>query len=137
MSRLLIDTSAYSAFFRGDADAKAALQACDSIFLNPVVIGELLSGFRRGRNRAANEAQLAEFLAAPRVTVVDLDEETSSRYAAILEGLWKAGTPIPTNDLWIAASAMQHGLEVLTADAHYAQVPQIVTRMLPKPEPAA
>ena len=130
MSRLLLDTSAYSAFFRGDAQAKEAIQSADDIILNPVVIGELLSGFGRGRQRARNEKELAEFLAAPRVRVVAIDEETASRYAVILGGLWAAGTPIPTNDIWIAASAMQHGLEVLTADAHYARVPQIVVKAL-------
>ena len=130
MSRLLLDTSAYSAFFRGDAQAKEAIQSADDIILNPVVIGELLSGFGQGRQRARNEKELAEFLAAPRVRVVAIDEETASRYAVILGGLWAAGTPIPTNDIWIAASAMQHGLEVLTADAHYARVPQIVVKAL-------
>ncbi len=130
MSRLLLDTSAYSAFFRGDAQAKEAIQSADDIVLNPVVIGELLAGFGRGRQRARNEKELAEFLAAPRVRVVAVDEETASRYAVILGGLWAAGTPIPTNDIWIAASAMQHGLEVLTADAHYARVPQIVVKAL-------
>lgn len=130
MSRLLLDTSAYSAFFRGDTQAKAAIQDADEICLNPVVVGELLAGFGRGRRRGRNEAELAEFLASPRVRVVAINEETASRYAAIVGGLWTAGTPIPTNDVWIAASAMQHGLEVLTADAHYALVPQIVVRSL-------
>lgn len=131
MSRFLVDTSAYSAFFRGDSEAKETLQSCEEICLNPVVIGELLAGFRRGRQRAANEKELGEFLAAPRVKIVGIDEETSTRYAVILDGLWTAGTPVPTNDIWIAASAMQHGLEVLTTDSHYAKVPQIVAKILP------
>ena len=130
MSRLLLDTSAYSALFRGDERAKEALRSADEVYLTPVVIGELLSGFGSGRRRAANEDGLREFMAEPRVRVVAIDEETSVRYAAILRSLSAAGTPIPTNDLWIAASAMQHGLEVLTADAHYARVPQIVVRAL-------
>ena len=130
MSRLLLDTSAYSALFRGDERAKGALRSADEVYLTPVVIGELLSGFGGGRRRSANEAGLREFLAEPRVKVVAVDEGTSVRYAAILGGLLAAGTPIPTNDIWIAASAMQHGLEVLAADAHYARVPQIVVRFL-------
>jgi tRNA(fMet)-specific endonuclease VapC len=130
VSRLLLDTSAYSALFRGDERAKEALGSADEVFLSPVIIGELLSGFGGGRRRAANEAGLREFLAQPRVRVVVIDEETSVRYAAVLSGLRQAGTPIPTNDIWIAASAMQHGLELLTADAHYARVPQIVVRPL-------
>ncbi|NNN06420.1 MAG: type II toxin-antitoxin system VapC family toxin [Elusimicrobia bacterium] len=130
MSRLLLDTSAYSALFRGDELAREALRTADEVYLTPVVIGELLSGFGGGRRRAANEAGLRDFLAEPRVRVAAIDEETSVRYAVIVGSLSKAGTPIPTNDVWIAASAMQHGLEVLTADAHYARVPQIVVRAL-------
>lgn len=131
MSRLLLDTSAYSAFFRGAPEAAEALRACDEIILNPVILGELLAGFRRGQRPAANEKALEEFLETPRVLVVAVDEETATRYAAILEGLRQAGTPIPTNDIWIAASAMQHGLEVLTADGHFTRVPQVVARILP------
>jgi predicted nucleic acid-binding protein len=133
MSRLLLDTSAYSALFRGDEGAKEALRSADEVYLTPVVVGELLAGFAGGRRRSANEAGLRDFMAEPRVRVVAVDEETSVRYAAILRSLAAAGTPIPTNDLWIAASAMQHGLEVLTADAHYSRVPQIVVRPLLRP----
>lgn len=130
MTRILVDTSAYSAFFRGDALAKEEISTCDEIYLNPVVIGELLSGFSRGRRHQRNKKELEDFLATPRVTVLQIDEETSIRYAAILAELWKAGTPIPTNDIWIAANAMQHGLEVLTGDAHFSKVTQIVVRAL-------
>ncbi len=58
--------------------------------------------------------------------MVDIDEETSERYAVIMNHLRKVGTPIPTNDLWISASAMQHGFKVLTTDSHYLKVPQII-----------
>ncbi len=128
MSRLLVDTSAYSAFFRGDAQAKEAISTCEAVYLSPIVIGELLSGFSRGRQRLQNEKELEEFLASPRVSILPIDEETAIRYAAILAGLWKVGTPIPTNDIWIAASAMQHGLELLTGDAHFSKVVQIVVK---------
>ena len=128
MSRILIDTSAYSAFCRGEASAIEALNACDLIVVNPIVIGELLAGFKGGKQKAKNEKELNDFLAAPRVQVIQIDEETSSRYAAVLLSLKQAGTPIPTNDVWIAASAMQHGLEVFTGDAHFSKVPQIVVK---------
>jgi tRNA(fMet)-specific endonuclease VapC len=70
---------------------------------------------------------LRAFLASPRVDVIDVTEATSERYAAILDFLWKSGAPIPTNDLWIAASAMQHGLKLITTDTHYMKVPHVVT----------
>ncbi len=126
MMRVLLDTSAYSAFMLGHPEVKVALQRADEIYLTPVVLGELLAGFIRGKWRRKNEREIRAFLSSPRVQVIDVDEETAQRYAVILNGLWKAGTPIPTNDIWIAASAMQHGLRVLTRDAHYQKVAQIV-----------
>ena len=126
MMRVLLDTSAYSAFMLGHPEVKVALQRADEIYLTPVVLGELLAGFTRGKWRRKNEREIRAFLSSPRVQVIDVDEETAQRYAVILNGLWKAGTPIPTNDIWIAASAMQHGLRVLTRDAHYQKVAQIV-----------
>lgn len=126
MTRVLLDTSAYSAFMLGHPETKVALQHADEIYLTPIVLGELLAGFIRGKWRKKNERELRAFLSAPRVQVIDLDEDTAQRYAVILNALWKAGTPIPTNDVWIAASAMQHGLRLLTRDAHYQKVAQIV-----------
>ena len=126
MTRLLTDTSAYSAFMRGHPQVKLALQEADEICLNPVILGELIAGFMKGKRRIKNEGELKTFLASPRTRVLDLDEETAERYAVILNSLWKAGTPIPTNDIWIAASAMQHGLHILTTDAHYQKVTQVI-----------
>ena len=122
----LLDTSAYSAFLRGHAELKLALQRTDRIVLTPIVLGELGAGFRAGTRRKKNEAELRQFLSSPRVDVVAVDAETAERYAVILHGLRSAGTPIPTNDIWIAASAMQHGLRVITTDVHYTRIPQII-----------
>ena len=124
--RVLLDTSAYSAFMKGHPEVKLALQEADEISLNPIVLGELRAGFMRGRRRKKNEEELREFLSSPRVNVVDVDEETAERYAVILSSLWSAGAPIPTNDIWIAASAMQHGFHVLTTDEHYRKVTQVI-----------
>jgi len=126
-NRILMDTSTYAAFLRGDAEIKGSLQRADEIFLNPVVLGELIAGFMMGRQEKKNRAILQEFLSSPRVKVIEIDEETSERYATIVSYLSAKGTPIPTNDLWIAASAMQHGLKILTADKHYLEVPQVIT----------
>jgi predicted nucleic acid-binding protein len=90
----------------------------------------MLAGFLSGERRAKNQAELARFLESPRVNLIDVDEGTAERYAVIFTTLRKAGTPIPTNDLWIAASAMQHGLRVLTRDAHFAKVPQILIHLI-------
>jgi tRNA(fMet)-specific endonuclease VapC len=124
--RLLVDTSAYSAFMRGHGEIKAALQEADEIFVNSIVLGELRAGFIKGRRRRKNDDELNTFLASPRVKLLDVTEETAERYAVILNSLWQAGTPILTNDIWIVASSMEHGLELLTTDEHYQKVPQVI-----------
>ncbi|MBI2899629.1 MAG: type II toxin-antitoxin system VapC family toxin [Planctomycetes bacterium] len=131
MNAVLLDTSAYSAFRRGLAPAVHVLRTVAEIAVTPVVLGELLAGFRLGKHRSENEEELSSFLDSPRVRIVPVDETTADRYAAILAALRRAGTPIPTNDMWIAASAMQHGLVVLTSDAHFERVPQVLVRLLP------
>jgi predicted nucleic acid-binding protein len=126
-SKVLMDTSAYVAFLRGDPEVKEAAQQADEIVFNPVVLGELKAGFLMGKNEKRNRTILRDFLSSPRVIIIEIDEETSERYAVIVQSLRMKGTPIPTNDLWIAASAMQHGLKILTTDKHYLEVPQIMT----------
>ena len=124
--RLLLDTSAYSAFMRGHAEIRAVVRSNEEILLNSTVIGELMAGFIKGGRRRKNEDELRRFLMSPRVSLVDVGEETAERYAVMLNFLWQAGTPIPTNDIWIAASAMEYGLRVVTTDEHYDKVPQIM-----------
>lgn len=129
MTAVLLDTSAYSAFLRGHPAVKSVLQCAARVVLTPVVLGELLAGFRSGGRRKKTEAELDRLLASPRVDVVAVDAETAERYAVILHALRQAGTPIPTNDVWIAASAMQHGLRLLTTDVHYSRVSQVVVEL--------
>jgi len=128
VSRLLLDTSAYSALGRGHAGIAELLQSADEVWMSPIVLGELHAGFRRGARRIENERNLARFLAAPRISIADVALETAHRYAEILDYLRKAGTPVPTNDVWIAASAMQNGLMLVTTDAHYERIPHVLVR---------
>jgi tRNA(fMet)-specific endonuclease VapC len=125
-SKVMLDTSAYSAFLRGNEAVKRTVREADEIYLNPVVLGELYAGFARGSREKKDREILREFLASPRVQVAAIDEETSERYAAIIAYLWAKGAPIPTNDLWIAATAMQYGFKLVTTDSHYQQLPQII-----------
>ena len=127
--RILLDTSAYIAFLKGHPGIKQTIQKTDEINLNPVVLGELLAGFMKGRRAAQNREILQEFMGSPRVRLMAIDEETSERYAAIFNYLREEGTPIPTNDLWIAANAMQFGLRVVTTDRHFQQVPQVMAEI--------
>ena len=131
MRRILLDTSAYSAFMRGHDDIRTILQEAEDITLTPVVLGELYAGFARGRHRRKNERELHLFLSSPRVHLVSIDDETAERYAVILNSLRAAGTPVPTNDIWIAASATQYGVAVVTTDEHYEKVRQVILARLP------
>lgn len=125
-NKVALDTSAFSALLRGNEQVARALRSADEIVLTPVVLGELRAGFLMGKHRVRNESILGDFLFSSRVRVRDIDEETSERYAAIVSYLREQGTPIPTNDIWIAASAMQHGLKLITTDRHYLKLPQII-----------
>jgi predicted nucleic acid-binding protein len=98
--------------------------------LTAVVLGELLSGFAAGRREARNRQELTEFLDSPRVQLLPMGLETAERFALVYRTLRDAGKPIPTNDIWIAASALEHGLRVLTSDVHYASIPMLLTDVL-------
>lgn len=111
---------------RGDQRLLAPIQEAVGISLTPVVIGELLYGFLGGGLEAENRGLLRRFLESPRVEVLSVDEETAERYAVIRDYLRQQGRPIPANDLWIAASAAQHGLRLLTLDDHFKSVPQVL-----------
>ena len=84
-----------------------------------------MSGFQRGKYRRKNEQELAAFLASPRVRTLRIDDGTAERYAVILNSLWAAGTPIPTNDIWIAALVLQHDLTLHDRDRHFDHLPQL------------
>ncbi|HAS52603.1 MAG: twitching motility protein PilT [Nitrospirae bacterium GWC2_57_13] len=129
--RVMLDTSAYSAYLRGSEEVKQAIREADEIYLNPVVLGELYAGFAHGSREKKNRERLRDFLSSPRVQVAVIDEESAERYTAIIAYLWSKGTPIPTNDLWIAATAMQYGLKLITTDSHYRNVPQIIVECCP------
>lgn len=122
MSAVALDTNVYSAFMRGLPEAVGALRAAREIHLPLIVLGELLAGFAAGLRAAKNREELARFMASPRVSVLNPDERTARHYADIFAALRAAGTPIPTNDLWIAALARQHRLPLLTFDAHFGAV---------------
>jgi tRNA(fMet)-specific endonuclease VapC len=126
MSRILLDTSAYSAYTGGHPDLQEPVRHASAVHLSVVVVGELLTAFLKGGRRRQNETRLRDFTSEPRVRVLHLDEETAVRYAAIRDYLRRQGTPVPVNDVWIAATASQHGLRLLTLDAHFLQIPQVI-----------
>ena len=123
--RIAIDTNRYVDFARGVPEAVERLQRADEIFVPFVVLGELRAGFAGGTRSRENEANLVRFLNGRRVDVVFADEETTNHYGRLFHQLRRQGTPIPTNDLWIAALVVQHELHLFARDAHFDHLPQI------------
>ncbi len=122
MSRLCLDTSAYSHFRRGEAQVVAHIDRAEWIGVPSVVLGELWAGFLSGTRADENEAELAGFLAHPVVEVLPLDASVARIYGEIFTDLRARGRPLPTNDLWVAAAAVRAGAIVLTFDARFQDV---------------
>jgi len=125
MTRLLIDTNIYSDALRGKEEVVINLRKAEWIGISTISIGELFSGFKGGKKEHQNRMELEEFLDSPRVEIYMVDIETADFYAQILDSLRKNGTPIPTNDIWIAATAFRHGLKVYTMDRYFNKIPGI------------
>ncbi len=119
MKKVMIDTNIYSLAMKGDPQVVEVLQRIEQIGISAVSIGELFSGFRAGSREKRNREELEIFLDSPRVLVHNIEVETADFYAAILNQLKSAGTPVPTNDIWIAASAFQHGYKLFSNDKHF------------------
>lgn len=125
MSSLCLDTSAYSNFRRGNEEVAALLDQAELVGVPTIALGELRTGFLLGSKRRSNEAELDAFLENPAVEVLAVDAESSRHYAEIVAELRKAGTPVPTNDIWIAAIAARNGTTILTCDDHFERIGRV------------
>lgn len=125
--RILLDTNRLTDALRRERSVAALVEEADEVWIPFVALAEMKAGFLGGdpRRRAHNEALLLRFLRLRSVDVVYPDRETTEVYARLYLQLRQAGTPIPTNDLWIASLAIQHQLALITRDAHFAKVPQV------------
>ena len=123
--RIAIDTNRYSDLVRGDGVVAEVVSSADEVVIPLVVVAELRAGFAAGTRSTQNESVLRRFLTQPGVSVLCPDEQTSFHYASVYSQLRRAGTPIPTNDLWIAALVLQHGLVLYARDRHFNLLPQI------------
>ena len=117
--RILLDTNAYSALMRGHEEVAERVRRAERVVLSAVVAGELLLGFRLGTRLKKNTAELEAFLDNPYVSLVPVTPTTADRFARIAAALRARGRSIPTNDIWIAAHAMETGAELLSFDAHF------------------
>lgn len=127
MNRILIDTNIYSHALRGAADVMEALRSADEIAICAISIGELFVGFKQGTREKKNRKELTKFLDSPRVRLLAIDEETGEFYADIVTNLKRIGRPIPTNDVWIGAVALQHGFKLYSKDQHFQSIPGLLT----------
>ena len=110
---------------KGDTAVTEALDTAEWVGIPSIVIGELWAGFLRGHRVKRNESELNAFLAVPVVEEVSVNRHTARIYAEILVGLRRAGTPLPTNDIWIAACAAETGATVPTYDEHFLSIPRV------------
>jgi len=123
--RVLLDTNRYTDFCRGHAEPVQVLETAEEIYLPFIVVGELRAGFSVGRHGPENDRLLREFLLESGVHVLYADDQTTHHYAAIYRQLRLQGTPIPTNDMWIGALAVQHSLLLYARDTHFDHLPQL------------
>ena len=131
MRPILLDTNAYSDFMQGVADIVEIIALADRIYLSSTVLGELLSGFAVGKREPQNRLELTKFVRSPRVAIGSVTDTTADFYATIYANLRRQGRPIPTNDMWIAASAMEHGAILITRDQHFAHIENLRTGQTP------
>lgn len=120
--RVLLDTNAYSSLMRGQPAVAEKVRRAERILLSPIVIGELLFGFRNGSRHEENLRQLDAFLESPFVELLAVTRSTADRFARIASGLKRKGRPIPVNDVWIAAQALETGADLLSSDRHFSEV---------------
>lgn len=128
MNKILMDTNIYSLALRGDQNVITTLRHVAHIGFSSISIGELLSGFKGGNKEKENRQELGQFLDSPRMNLYVVDENTAEYYSSILNQLKRNGTPIPTNDIWIAATAFQYGLQLYTADKHFSNIAGLLLR---------
>lgn len=124
--RVLLDTNRYTDYFQQHEETVVLLEEAEAILLPFVAIGELRAGFARGNRQPENELALRRFLSRDGVRGLFPDDQTTHQYAAVHRQLRKQGTPIPTNDMWIAALALQHDLALHSRDSHFDHLPQLV-----------
>jgi tRNA(fMet)-specific endonuclease VapC len=127
--KLLMDTSAYVGFKLGHRQLVDYLSQSNIIFVSPIMMAELLFGFRNGNRFQDNMEDLNQFLAHEVVERIAIGEITADRYSRIAAQLKQQGTPIPSNDIWIAAQTMEYGAELVTMDRHFEKIAGLICRI--------
>ena len=120
--RVLMDTSAYIELINGHTVVSKLVREAEKVLFSPIVVAELLFGYRLARHFERNKATLHSFLNSANVTFLDVNMTTADRYSRIAASQRAKGLTIPTNDMWIAAHAMETGADLVSADKHFEYV---------------
>jgi len=124
--KILLDTSGYVGFKRGTEELVDSITSAETVLFSPVVLGELMFGFRNGNRFKENMDELNKFLEHKVVEIIHIGKTTSDRYSRIALHLKRQGTPIPSNDIWIAAQAIENGVELFTSDRHFENIAGLI-----------
>ncbi|MCK5250334.1 MAG: PIN domain-containing protein [Spirochaetaceae bacterium] len=119
---LVIDTNAYSAFFRGNRRVIDIMEDADELVLPSIVAGELISGFLQGSRKETNFSEFRSFLEQPGIRFLEMGLDEAEKYGLLVKNMREAANPIPTNDIWIAAAALSLGASLLTGDSHFEKI---------------
>jgi tRNA(fMet)-specific endonuclease VapC len=111
----------------GEKGIKELLERADSVLVPSIVLGELYAGFYMGQRAKENIEKMTSFLERPGIATVSIDHAIAERYGLLIKALKEAGTPLPTNDVWIAAVTLETGARLLTRDVHYKSIPGLLT----------
>jgi len=122
MKVVVVDTNVYCQAMRGDPASARLLRQSEEIILPVVVIAELLAGFKGGDRERRNKEQLYAFVKTERVRVEDATISTAEFYSLVFNQLREKGTPVPTNDIWVAATTMEQGAGLATMDSHFRKI---------------
>jgi tRNA(fMet)-specific endonuclease VapC len=123
MKKIILDTNAYSAFLSGNEDVFSSIKDSEIIYISAIVIGELFAGFYGGNKFKKNKEILNAFISKPSVQILSVGFETAEVFGEIKSELKRKGTPIPVNDLWLAANAIEYGAKLITFDKHFLDIP--------------
>ncbi|MBU1172067.1 MAG: type II toxin-antitoxin system VapC family toxin [Proteobacteria bacterium] len=122
MKRIILDTNAYSKLLTGNDNVLDIVASADVIFMSIFVLGELHAGFKGGTKNRENQSILKRFLTKPSVKILLGTSETAEVFGGLMNMLKKAGTPLPINDVWIAAHAIETGSVIVTYDLHFRKI---------------
>ena len=122
MKQIILDTNAYTGLLSGDEQILSAVASAEVVFMSIFVLGELYAGFLGGSKQRQNLEILKRFLTKPSVKILNATAETAEVFGTLKNMLKQAGTPLPIDDVWIAAHGIETGSVIVTRDQHFRKI---------------